>query len=317
VENFYPAELEADIEPHGIIYAVKDVKGREPRAYYNPESHTAFFFNSAYYAQLRSLALGIVADISEKLYNALAVHAACFDIDGQGTLVFFPPATGKSTHLAGLLKHGPAKIVSPDLVMMRVGGAVPTADCIERKFYMRTDFVEKYPAAAGLFERSRCENVVINKDQCENQECMMGEECALDKGELFCFIGSSKSRAMLDPYWLGGPDKHTKRAQLRNVLIFKNDGFGKIAEELSADKALQVLEEGRPAAAAVSEKSYPFYNPYVLVRTTDRTEQQKRFYRRLLEKTRAYSINIGAGAPKDVQKAIIEITAGKGREVLR
>jgi aspartate/methionine/tyrosine aminotransferase len=317
VENFYPAELEADIEPHGIIYGVKDVSGRESRAFYNADSHTGFFFNSAYYAQLRSLALGIVADISEKLYNALAVHAACFDIEGRGSLMFFPPATGKSTHVAGLLKYGPSKIVSPDLVMMRAAGAAPVAESIERKFYMRTDFVEKYPAARSLFERSRCENVVTNKEQCKNQDCLLGEECDLDKGELYCFTGSEKSRAMLDPYWLGGPDKHTKRSQIRNVLIFSNSGSGRAVNEVPSDQALRLLEEGKTSGGAVSEISYPFFNPYNLVRTIDRIEQQKRFYRKILEKCKCYEVNIGAGTPEEIQKLVVDICAGKGREVLR
>ena len=317
VENFYPAELEADIEPHGIIYAVKGATGREPRAYYNPDSHTAFLFNTAYYSQLRSLALGIVADISEKLYNALAVHATCFEIDGRGSLIFFPPATGKSTHIAGLLKQGPAKLVSPDLILTRVAGSSPMAECIERKFFMRTDFVEKYPAAIALFERSRCENVVTSKDMCRNQQCLLAEECDLDKGQPHCFIASRKSRAMVDPYWFGGPDKHIKRTRINNVLIFKNDGAGRITEEISPERALQILEEGRPPATIVAERSFPFFNPYTLVRTTERVDGQRRFYKRILERAKAFTVNIGAGAPKDVQSAVLEICTGRGREVLR
>ncbi|MCD6160983.1 MAG: aminotransferase class I/II-fold pyridoxal phosphate-dependent enzyme [candidate division Zixibacteria bacterium] len=316
-ENFYPAELEADIEPHGIIYAVKNIPGREARAYYNPESHTGFFFKSAYYSQLRSLALGIVSDISEKLYNTLAVHAACFDIDGRGALMFFPPASGKSTHVAGLLKQGKAKIVSDDIAFIRLSGPAVMADSIERKFYMPADFVERYPAARTLFERSKCENVVTLKEQCENTECLYDDSCVLDKGEPYCFIASSDSKVMLDPYWLGGQDKHTKRTQVKTVLIFKRDNFGQITEQVAPDRALQVLEEGRPPADAVSEHSHPFYNPYMLVKTTDRIEQQKRFYTRMLSKCDCYLINTGAGSPKEVQKALLNIVTGQGREVLR
>ena len=317
IDNFYPAELEADIEPHGIIYAVKDIPGREARAYYNPESHTGFFLKSAYYAQLRSLALGIVSDISEKLYNTLAVHAACFDIDGNGTLIFFPPSTGKSTHVAGLLKYGNTKIVSDDLSFIRISGAGVIADSIERKFYMPTDFVEHYPAAKTLFERSKCENVITSKDQCENNTCIYEDVCDLDKGEPYCFIASANSKAIVDPYWFGGPDKHTKRTHIKNILIFKRDHYGAISENLSTDKAMQILEDGRPPAEAVSELSHPFYNPYILVKTTDRREQQKRSYRRLLDRCKCIQINIGAGNPKDVQKVVLDIITGRGKEVLR
>lgn len=317
IDNFYPTELEADIEPHGIVYAINWITGREPRAYYNPESHTGFFFKSAYYAQLRSIALGIVSDISEKLYNILAVHAACFDIDGQGVLMFFPPATGKSTHIAGLSKYPNSKIVSPDLVFVRSIGPAITADCVERKFHMRTDFIEKFPAAKLLFERSKCENVITSKDQCENSPCLFQDDCDLDKGEPFCFIASENSRAMLDPYWIGGPQKHCKRTQLKTVLIFKKDNFGPISENLSPELALRILEDGRPPADAVSELSYPFYNPYLLVKTSERIEQHKRGYKKLLEKCACFTINIGAGTPENVQKVVRDIVSGKGKEVLR
>ena len=317
IENFYPAELEADIEPHGIIYAVKDIPGREARVYYNPESHTGFFFKSAYYAQLRSLALGIVSDISEKLFNTLAVRAACFDIDGQGTLMFFPASTGKSTHIAGMLKNSKARIVSDDLTFVRITSPAVIADSIERKFFMRTDFVERYPGAKTLFEKSKCENVAISKDQCENSACLYEDICDLDKGEPYCFIASTDSRVMIDPYWFGGPEKHIKRTQVKTVLIFKKDNYGPVSEKLSPEKALQILEEGRPPVDAISELSHPFYNPYMLVKTTDRTEQQKRFYKRLLDKCECFLINTGAGSPKDVQKIIAEIAADRGKEVLR
>ena len=317
IENFYPTELEADIEPHGIIYAINWIPGREPRAYYNPESHTGFFFKSAYYAQLRSIALGIVSDISEKLYNVLAVHATCFDIDNQGVLMFFPPTTGKSTHIAGLLKHPNSKIVSSDIVFVRSIGPAITADCVERKFHMRTDFVEKFPGAKPLFERSKCENVITSKDRCENSPCLYRDDCELDKGEPFCFIASKNSWAMLDPYWIGGPQKHCKRTKVKTVLIFKKDNFGPIAEKLSAEQALRILENGQPPADAVSELSHPFYNPYLLVKTSERIELQKRGYKKILEKCNCFTINIGAGNPENVQKVIRDIVSGKGKEVLR
>jgi aspartate/methionine/tyrosine aminotransferase len=317
IENFYPAELEADIEPHGIIYAVKDIPGREARVYYSPESHTGFFLKSAYYAQLRQLALGIASDISEKLFNSLAVHAACFDIDGHGVLMFFPPATGKSTHLAGLLKYGKARLISDNFTLLRITGPAVMADCIERKYYMRTDFVEHYPAGVTLFAGSKCENVVTAKDQCENSACLIEDACDLDKGEPYCFIASNKSRVMIDPYWFGGPEKHAKRTQIKTVMVFQKDNYGSISEKLTKEKTLQVLEEGRPPAGAVSEISRPFYNPYILVKTTERIEQQKRFYKRLLDKCDCFRININAGKPEDVQKAILDIITGRGREVLR
>jgi len=317
IENFYPAHLEADIEPHGIIYAVNWITGREPRAYYSRDSNTAFFFKSAYYAQLRTIAIGMVADISQKLFNLHMVNAACFDIDGSGVLMFFPAGCGRGTHITGLLKHPRAKIVSPDVVLVRQGGSTPVADSIERKFYLPTEWVEKYPPFKPLFERSKCENVVAGKDLCENPNCAFAGECDLDRGEPLCFIGSPVSRAMLDPYWIGGPDKHSKRAQVKTVLIFKREDYGAAIEPLSAEQALKMLEDGRPPADEITEKSRPFYNHFLLDTGIERIELQKRFYRRLLEKCQTFSVNIG-GAPADkVRQTIIETVTGQGRAVLR
>jgi len=166
-------------------------------------------------------------------------------------------------------------------------------------------------------EKSKCENVEEAKDQCENSACLYEDICDLDKGEPYCFIASTDSRVMIDPYWFGGPEKHIKRTQVKTVLIFKKDNYGPVSEKLSPEKALQILEEGRPPVDAISELSHPFYNPYMLVKTTDRTEQQKRFYKRLLDKCECFLINTGAGSPKDVQKIIAEIAADRGKEVLR
>lgn len=317
IENFYPAELEAEIEPHGIIYAVKGVAGREPRAFYNADSHTAFFFNSAYYAQLRSLAIGIVSDIAEKIFNSLMLNAACFETNDHGALLFFAPGGGRSSQIAGLLKYGNCRIVSGDLTFARLSGAGAIGECVERKFYLRTDLTGHFPAAKELFERSKCENVVTAKDQCENDACIYEDICDLDRGEPYCFIASRNSRVMLDPYWLGGPERHIKRTQLKNVLIFKSDSGSAIATKIGADQALKILEEGRPPAAAVSAKNRPFFNPHILIATSERFEQQKRFYKKLLESCECHLINTRAAEPDKITRQIVDILAGSGREVLR
>jgi len=38
IENWYPAQIEADLEPHGIIYAVDGIPGREPRMHPRPRA---------------------------------------------------------------------------------------------------------------------------------------------------------------------------------------------------------------------------------------------------------------------------------------
>ncbi|MCK4758762.1 MAG: pyridoxal phosphate-dependent aminotransferase, partial [Candidatus Aminicenantes bacterium] len=63
IENWYPAQLEADLEPHGIIYAVDGIPGREPHSFYNSETNTGILINTDNYSPLRSLALGMTIDV--------------------------------------------------------------------------------------------------------------------------------------------------------------------------------------------------------------------------------------------------------------
>jgi len=317
VENFYPAELEAEIEPHGIIYAVKGATGREARAFYNADSHTAFFFNSAYYAQLRSLAIGIVADISQKISNSQMMNAACFETNGRGALLFFSPGVSRTSRIAGLLKYGNCRIVSGDLTFGRISGAGAIGECVERKLYLRTELAGYLASAKELFERSKCENVVTSKDQCENEACIYDDTCDLDKGEPYCFIASRNSRVMLDPYWLGGPERHAKRAQLKTVLIFTEDSGNSAIAKIDSEQALKILEDGRPTAEAVSARSRPFFNPHLLVATSERLEQQKRFYKKLLASCECHLVNIRSAEPEKIARQVINIMAGSGTEVLR
>ena len=81
-ENFYPAPLEGDLEPHAVIYAVKDVPGREPSAMLSLETSTGFVFNTAFYGQVRSLALELAAEAAQRSSGALLAHCAAIDVDG-------------------------------------------------------------------------------------------------------------------------------------------------------------------------------------------------------------------------------------------
>lgn len=96
MENWYPAQLEADIEPHAIIYAVDGVTGREPHVFYNSETKTGIMFNTDYYGSLRSLALGMVSDVAEKLFDVHAVRGMSVDIEGTGVIFIGPPGTKKT-----------------------------------------------------------------------------------------------------------------------------------------------------------------------------------------------------------------------------
>ncbi|MCP4631637.1 MAG: aminotransferase class I/II-fold pyridoxal phosphate-dependent enzyme, partial [candidate division Zixibacteria bacterium] len=265
IENFYPAQIEADLEPHGIIYAVGWIPGREPRAYYNTDSRTAFLFKSALYGQIRSLALGTVIDISERLYDTHSVRGFCLDYDGHGMIIMAPEGTGKSKFLAGLLRTNGVKLVSTDIVFVRFAGGTPVADTPERKFYFRTDFVKQYPDFIPLFERSKCENVVTTKDECECDACRKGESCDIDRGVPYNFAGSKRSYAMLDPYWIGGPEKHIKRTNVKKIVLLRNDAAAPFDERLNKESAMMALED---AANSTGFRSHPFLNQHILVRNS-------------------------------------------------
>ncbi len=304
MENWYPAQLETDLEPHGIIYAVGWVPGREPRAYYNSESRTAVLFKSAYYGQLRSLAIGIADDISSRLTDTYSVRGLGLDFGGDGLLLIAPRGTGKAAYFANLLRHPESKLVSDDVVFIRIGNEA-IADVPERKFYMQTNLVEKYPDFAPLFDKSKCENVITSKEECINGPCQKQDRCGLDTGMPFCYEGSPVSRAMLDPYWIDGEAKHTKRTSLKLILLLKNDPISPMVSEPTIDEALRFCEDGLSQAGMM--KSEPFFNPHILVRGTDRMDARKRFYEKLFNKAKPYFINIGAGAPEEIQKRINRI----------
>ena len=302
MENWYPGQLETDLEPHGVIYAVKNVTGREPRAFYNSDSRTGFIFNCAYYGQVRSMALGMVADIAERMFDTHLVHAACLDINGDGTLIFGGPGMGKSGPVFSLLAQPQTKLVAYDAVLVRYTGREAIADVPERKIYFKAKFGSKMPALFTLFDRSKCENVPTNKDDCDSEP----DGGPLDRGKPFSYTGFSNSRAMLDPYWIGGTEKHARRTSIKNVIIFHKESLGKPVIKLSPDKALEAIEAGKTGMAAGGGANESFFNPHLLIRTSDRIELQKRFFARLFGLTDVYHINADIGRER-VNETVAEL----------
>jgi len=304
VENWYPAQLETDLEPHGVIYAVGWIPGREPRAYYSGDTRTAIFFKSGYYGQLRSLALGMADDIASRMSDSYSVRGLVMDFAGDGMIMIAPKGVGKMTYFANLLRHPKSKIVADDTVFVRIG-ADTIADSVERKFYMRTDFVEKYPDLAPLFDKSKCENVITDRAECSNGPCQQQDNCRLDRGSPFCYEASSVSRAMLDPYWIGGPEKHAKRTSLKWALLFKNDPISPTVSDPTPEEAARFCEEGLAQSGAM--RSEPFFNPHILTKGSDRSDARRFFYQRMFSRVKPYFINIGKASKSEIQGRINEI----------
>ncbi len=310
MENFYPAQLETELEPHAIVYAVNWITGREPRAFYNPDTRSAFYFKSAYYPQLRSLVLGMVADIAGGLHDLHMVRGQSLDINGRGMLFMGSPGTGKMTQFAELLKRPDAKLHSNDTIFMRYFGNEALADTMERKFMIKTNFVEKYPQMVPLFDKSKCENVVTSKDDCTNEKCKSEDNCRLDQGAPYCFSATKKSIAMLDPYWMGGSDKHVKRTKVNWVVLFRNDPIAPEIEKFSSEEAVKFLEQGRSKTNIGSIQSVPFFNPHLLIKSLDRIDRQKRYFEKLFRIAPCYVINSGVTSAEAIKERIAAIIAG-------
>ena len=316
VESWYPAQIESDLEPHGIIYAVMDVPGRDPYAYYHSETKTAVIFNTNYFKQLKSWALGMVADVSERLFDVHSIRGACLEYQGDGTVIIAPKGTGLSTHFWRLMEIEDVLFHSDDWLFVRYRKDEAIADNCERKLYLATDIVKRYPRFAPLFDRSRCENVVMKKKYCEDVRCQQGD-CVLDHGEPYCYWGSKESRAVLDPSWIGGPEKYVKRTTLSRVIILQRDEVASPLRKLNPGEAIQILQEGRfqvytaDGSSVASSRTIPFYNPYLLVLSPDRIELQKRYFNQLFKIAPCYAVNIGAGAIEEVQGRLRGLVFGK------
>ncbi|MFC2164247.1 pyridoxal phosphate-dependent aminotransferase [Acidobacteriota bacterium] len=311
MENWYPAQLEADLEPHGIIYAVDNIPGREPRAFYNTDTKTGVLVNTDNYGPLRSLALGLVMDLSERLFSVHAVRGMIADFNGSGAAFIGPKGTKKTELYFSLLKDPRFRLHTNDLAFIRYSGAEAMADSVERKLFMPTNAVEAYPRLAPLFDNSKCENIILHKEDCQNEKCLQMDDCRLDRGSPFCYKASKEAFALLDPYWIEGPAKHIKRTALRWIFLLRNDNISPPFVGTEPEEALRILEYGEIIGARSEpgpSKSQPFYNPHLLVTTPERAEFQRSFFRRLLESAECYLFNSGAATSED----IIRIMTGEG-----
>ena len=301
IENWYPSQLEADLEPHGIIYAVDGAVGRESYGFYSAETSTGILFNTDLYSSVRSLALAMVTDIGERLFDLHAIRGMSGDYQGSGFALMGPKGTKKNELFFELLRSDQVAWHSTDLAFARYGGGIAAADLPERKLYLMTYAATLYEKLIPLFERSRCENVIINKEDCKHSNCPDAEECLLDKGFPYCFQASKDSYALVDPYWLGGMQKHVKRIDLRAVFILRNEPVGEIIKKLDAQEAVQILESGLSRDSG----NQPFYNPHLILKTPERLAVQHRLFERLFQSAKCFLVNTGKAPLDEISQQII------------
>jgi aspartate/methionine/tyrosine aminotransferase len=307
MENWFPAQLEGGLEPHGVIAAVDGIPGREPRAYFNSETRTGVLVNTDAYGPLRSLALGLVMDTAERMLLSHGVRGMAAEHAGRLLALVGPPGTRKTELFFELLRDRRFRLHSTDQFFVRHAGEGPLADNVERKLFLPTNTVEAFPALAPLFDGSRCENVVVKKEDCQDVECLRGEDCRLDRGSLFCYKASPEGHALLDPSWIGGAAGHARRGILRWLFLLRNDPTSPAVVELDKEEALRLLESGEMPGlrkSPGSSKSRPYFNPHLLASSPERLELHKNLWKRLLQGVSVYLFNSGRGGAADLRKAV-------------
>ncbi len=305
VENFSPAPAEVDFKPHGAIYAVDGIAGREPRGFYHSETQTGVLVNTDNYGSLRSLAVGLAMDLAARTGGAGAagaVRGMSADIDGGGLVLVGPPGTKKTELFFELLADPRFKLQANDIVFVRLAGGRAVADRVERKLYMPTTAVELDRRLAPLFDRSKCENVVVHKDDCSDMDCQRADDCRLDRGSPYCYKAAKEAHALLDPNWLGGPAAWVKRTNLKWLVLLRNDATSPAIVKMGKDEALRTLEVGEAAGAKkalTGGKAQPYYNPHLLGSSPEKLEAERAFFSRLLDSVECVLFNSGvAGADK-------------------
>ena len=304
-ENFYPAPLEGDIAPHAVIYAVKDMPGREPAALLSLPTATAFAFNTAFYGQVRTLALVLAADAATRISGALFVHAAAIDRNGRGALLWGMPGSGRTGLLAELLREDGVKLVGNDALLVRMSGADALVDLVERKLYLKAKWGQHFPEIEKLLDRAKLENLVTTHDQCTVEYCPIAQECTLDRGAAACLMASGSGRILLDPAWLGGGRQHVRRTVGRLAVLLARDPALPSVQELSPRDAARYLSGGQlPGARG---PAIPYLNPHLVGVDAARNEALRAQYERLFACTRPVVVNSGVGSKEGIARRVLEL----------
>ncbi|MGD0549840.1 MAG: hypothetical protein ABSA81_04760 [Candidatus Bathyarchaeia archaeon] len=300
-ENWF--SMPREVKSHGRLYAVLDPTFEEgkPQAFYNPDTKTAVIFNTEYYGQVKSWALGVACDIAEDQHDIHSIHGSCVEVDGKGVVLIAPTGTGKSTHSYALLNMEGARLHSDDWVYVRfIGGEKgrASADISERKFYIRTNIARVFPEIRPLLDRCKLENVIpLSSEEAEKlrSQGMSGDEIRILASDHY--IAHEYSRAMLDPLWIAGPEKFVDTTRAMKVILLKRDkNDPEIARRLEIEEAVQYL-------VAQPEQ---FLNPYLIVKTDEKVEVRKRFFRRLFKLAPCYLVNTASDV-KTVQQKIRDV----------
>ena len=301
VENWFSMNLE--VKSHGRLYAVLDPEfnGGKPHAFYNSETKTAVIFNTEYYGQVKSWALGITCDIAEDQHDIHSIHGSCIEVNGNGVVLIAPTGTGKSTHSYALLKMEGARLHSDDWLYVRFIGGVKgraSADISERKFYIRTNIVRVFPEIRSMLDKCKLENVEsLRQSEIEDVKRKGLDESSIQMMMNDPYVAHEYSRAMLDPLWISGPEKFVDTTRARKVILLKRD---------KSDPEMVRKLDSEEAVGYLTMQPEQFLNPYLIVKTSEKVEVRQDFFRRLFRFAPCFLVN--TVEPVDVvQERIREI----------
>lgn len=302
-ENFYPAPLEGELEPHAVVYAVKDIPGREAQGLVSLETATAFVLNTAFYGQVRGAALQLAAEAAARAAGALWAHCAALDLGGQGVLIWGGPGSGRTGVLGAALAEEGVKLVATDGVLVRFAAAGAVADLPERKLYLKAKWVSHLPEIGKLLTRAKLENMVTARDGCHVDH--PGDECPLDRGAAVCVEASAHGRAMIDPYWLGGALRHTRRTAPALCVLLVKDPVLPTVKEVPAREAVRLLASGQlPGATGFGA---PFLNPHLAGLDMARQDLLAAQHERLFTATRVVLLNTAIGSRQGQARALLDL----------
>jgi aspartate/methionine/tyrosine aminotransferase len=254
-ENFLPAPLEG-AQPHGVVYVLKDVPGREPGAAVSLATNTGFVWNTAFYGQTREMALLLAAETGAKTTGAIWAHAACLAWQGVGVLFWGQKGTGRTKLLASLMGQHDGQLVAVDGVFLRLSTSAPAvAESPERKLYLKAKWAHHLPGFSRFFDRSKLENMVTHRLACTVDH---GEkDCPLDLGAPVCLEASQAGRVLLDPLWLGG----VRRTEVHTWVFLSGDPLLATPKSLAPEEAARILLAG--SAGGFLGQAFPLFNPHL------------------------------------------------------
>ena len=291
------------------IISAFGVQDFEPSAFYCPETQESLFFNTEYYGQCKSWALGMAAAVLEKTRNTHSIHGACVDVGGKGVIIVAPTGTGKTTQAFKLMEVPRGRIVGDDWVYIDHTEGQNLGHLIgrqpEKSLYMRTESQLNKEWLRRLFDKNKCENVVTSKSKCEftvgATGCKLNNtKCVFDQGYQWCYYAFGNSRALVPREDLFGKDKVADEARIRLLVLLRRDETSPAEVKLDAEGAIRVLRKGeymiRPGAGPKEMWGHmgaePWYNPYLL--HLDHARQEE-FFRAMISKFKVSCLLLNTG----------------------